>query len=58
MLADSGKVNSVVRKETHELKRKYGDERRTEVHEQELGDWRREDTEPHEEVVITLSRNG
>ena len=29
-----------------------------EVHPEELGDWRREDTEPHEEVVITLSRNG
>ncbi|HJP28196.1 MAG TPA: DNA gyrase C-terminal beta-propeller domain-containing protein, partial [Dehalococcoidia bacterium] len=47
-----------MRKETHELKRKYGDERRTEVHPEELGDWRREDTEPHEDVVITLSRNG
>ncbi len=58
LLADDAKVNAVVRKETHELKRKYGDERRTEVHPEELGDWRREDTEPHEEVVITLSRNG
>ncbi|MCH8909162.1 MAG: DNA gyrase subunit A [Chloroflexi bacterium] len=58
LLADNAKVNAVVRKETHELKRKYGDERRTEVHPEELGDWRREDTEPHEEVVITLSRNG
>ncbi|MEE2842273.1 MAG: DNA gyrase subunit A [Chloroflexota bacterium] len=58
LLADDTKVNAVVRKETHELKRKYGDERRTEVHPEELGDWRREDTEPHEEVVITLSRNG
>ena len=58
LLADDTKVNAVVRKETHGLKRKYGDERRTEVHPEELGDWRREDTEPHEEVVITLSRNG
>ena len=58
LLADDTKVNAVVRKETHELKRKYGDGRRTEVHPEELGDWRREDTEPHEEVVITLSRNG
>jgi DNA gyrase subunit A len=58
LLGDSVKVLAVVRKETHELKRKYGDERRTEVHPEELGDWRREDTEPHEDVVITLSRNG
>jgi len=58
LLADVSKILAVVRKETHELKRKYGDERRTVVHPEELGDWRREDTEPHEEVVITLSRNG
>ena len=58
LLADDTKVNAVVRKETHELKRKYGDERRTEAHPEELGDWRREDTEPHEAGVITLSRNG
>jgi len=28
------------------------------VHPEELGEWRREDMEPHEEVVITLSQNG
>lgn len=58
LLADAAKVLAVVRQETQELKRKYGDERRTVVHPQELGEWRREDTEPHEDVVITLSRNG
>ncbi|NQW21158.1 MAG: DNA gyrase subunit A [Chloroflexi bacterium] len=58
LLSDSTKVLGVVRTETHELKRKYRDERRTVVHPEELGDWRREDTEPHEDVVITLSRNG
>ena len=58
LLADAAKVLAVVRQETQELKRKYGDERRTVVHPEELGEWRREDTEPHEDVVITLSRNG
>jgi DNA gyrase subunit A len=58
LLGDNVKVLGVVRAETQELKRKYGDERRTIVHPQELGDWRRQDTEPHEDVVITLSRNG
>lgn len=58
LLSDAAKVLAVVRKETQELKRKYGDERRTVVHPEELGEWRREDTEPHEDVVITLSRNG
>ena len=58
LLSDSVQVLGVVRAETRELKRKYGDERRTEGHKEELGDWRREDTAPHEDVVITLSRNG
>ncbi len=58
LLADPAKVLSVIRRETLGLKRKYGDDRATRVHPEELGVWRREDTEPHEEVVITLSKNG
>jgi len=58
LLADPAKVLSVIRRETLGLKRKYGDDRATKVHPEELGVWRREDTEPHEEVVITLSKNG
>jgi len=58
LLSSPDKVYSVIRKETLDLKRRHGDERRTEVHPAELGEWRREDTEPHETVVITLSANG
>ena len=58
LLNDPEKVLEVIRKETNELKKKYGDERRTIVHPEELGEWKREDTEPKEEVVITLTRNG
>jgi len=58
LLASPEKVYAVIRKETLDLKRRHGDERRTEVHPAELGEWRREDTEPHETVVITLSANG
>ncbi len=58
LLASPEKVRGVVRTETREMKRKYGQERRTEVHEQELGEWRREDMEPHKDVVITLSNSG
>ena len=58
LLASPEKVLQVIRMETLELKRKYGDERRTVIHPEELGEWRREDTEPHLEVVITLSQNG
>ena len=58
LLADPKKILRAVRTETLALKKKFGDERRTKVHVEELGEWRREDTEPHEEVVITLSRAG
>jgi DNA gyrase subunit A len=58
LLNDPAKVLNVIRTETNELKRKYGDERRTEIHDDELGVWRREDTEPKEEVIITLTKNG
>ncbi len=58
LLADPAKVRSEVIKETHQLKRKYGDERRTVIHAEELGEFRREDIEPHEDVVITLTQGG
>lgn len=58
LLGSPEQVRGVVRTETREIKRKYGQARRTEIHDQELGEWRREDTEPHREVVITLSESG
>ncbi len=58
LLASPEKVRRLIRHETLELKRRFGDERRTQVHDEELGEWRPEDVIPHQEVVITLSRNG
>ena len=58
LLGDPAKVKSEVVKETHQLKRKYGGERRTVIHTEELGEFRREDIEPHEDVVITLTNGG
>ena len=58
LLEDPAKVRAEVIKETHQLKRKYGGERRTVIHAEELGEFRREDIEPHEDVVITLTRGG
>ena len=58
LLADPSKVKSEVIKETHQLKRKYGSERRTVIHQEELGEFKREDIEPHEDVVITLTHGG
>ena len=58
LLGDPAKVKSEVVTETHQLKRKYGGERRTVIHTEELGEFRREDIEPHEDVVITLTNGG
>ena len=58
LLADPSKVKTEVIKETHQLKRKYGSERRTVIHQEELGEFKREDIEPHEDVVITLTHGG
>ena len=58
LLGDPAKVRAEVVKETHQLKRKYGGERRTVVHTEELGEFRREDIEPYEDVVITLTNGG
>lgn len=58
LLASTVRVREVVRTETLEMQQKYGQERRTIVHPQELGEWRREDMEPHKDVVITLSNSG
>lgn len=58
LLADPAKVRAEVVKETHQLKRKYGTDRRTVIHTEELGEFRREDIEPHEDVVITLTNSG
>ena len=58
LLANKSRVFEVIKKETSDLKDKYGDKRLTKLHKEELGQWNREDVEPHEESVVTLSRNG
>ena len=58
LLGSRQRIFEVIKNEIEELTQKYGDKRRTRVHEQELGQWNREDVEPHEESVVTLSRNG
>ena len=58
LLGDKDKIFEEIRKETLALKDKYGDRRKTKIHKQELGEWNREDVEPHEESVVTLSLNG
>jgi DNA gyrase subunit A len=55
ILADEKKILKIVKDEMLELKKRYGDERRTRVVPQELGKMSDEDLVPDEQVVVTLT---
>ena len=57
LLADDRKVLAEVKKELRALKKKHGDERRTEIS-GEASDLSREELEPHEQIVVTISQGG
>ena len=58
LLADAAKVDAVIKEETLELRKKHGDDRRTQIVDQELQNFSDEDLIPHEEIVVTISRRG
>ena len=55
ILADETKILGIIKNEMKELKRQYGDERRTRVIAQELNRLSDEDLVPDEQVVVTLT---
>lgn len=55
ILADEKKISKIVKDELLELKKHYGDERRTRVVPQELNKMSDEDLVPDEQVVVTLT---
>jgi DNA gyrase subunit A len=55
ILADEKKILKIVKDEMLDLKKRYGDERRTKVVPQELGKMSDEDLVPDEQVVVTLT---
>jgi len=55
LLANPRKIDFLIKDDVQELKRKFGDERRTEIVEADAEDFREEDLIPHEESIITLS---
>ena len=57
LLADDVKVMAVVKKETQEIKKKYGSKRRTDISLDDH-DISREELEAHEQIVVTLSKGG
>lgn len=58
LLADPAKILAVIKDELAELKEKYGDERRTRVYAQKIGDFSEEDLIADESVIVTLTRGG
>jgi len=52
------RVASIIGTELGEIKDKYDNPRRTEVHAGALGEFNPTDTIPNEDVVVTLSKNG
>jgi len=58
LLKSTEKILNVIKEELLELKKNYGDERRTKVIASGLKEFKEEDLVPQEEVIITLSQNG
>ncbi|MBI9096824.1 MAG: DNA topoisomerase (ATP-hydrolyzing) subunit A [Spirochaetaceae bacterium] len=58
LLADKGKILEVIKEETSELSEKYGDERRTEILNEEINGMIMEDLIEKEDVVVLISNRG
>ncbi|MDE2801278.1 MAG: DNA gyrase subunit A [Chloroflexota bacterium] len=58
LLADPGLVRGEVKRENLELRKKYGDRRRTEVRPEEARRLTRDELVAHADMVVTLSANG
>ena len=55
LLANPRKIDLLIKEDALEIKKKYGDQRRTEIVEADAEDFREEDLVAHEESVLTLS---
>jgi len=58
VLKNPQKIKEVIKKELMVLKENFGDERKTKVHLQEVGEIAEEDLIPEEETIITLTQGG
>ena len=56
ILADESKLRGVIKKELLEVKKAYGDQRRTIIFPQEIGSFSAEDLIPNEKVLVTLTK--
>jgi len=58
LLANPRKILHLVSEDMRGLREKYGDKRRTQIFQQEIGNFSEEDLIPHQRVVVTLSDRG
>ncbi len=58
ILESDERIKNVVKKELKEMKEKFGDERRTVVHENPLGDVKEKDLIPKEKAIVTITNGG
>ncbi|MCH8225397.1 MAG: DNA gyrase subunit A [Chloroflexi bacterium] len=58
LLASPEKVLAQIKTETRQLKKTYGDARRTIIYDEEVQDQSLDDLTPHMDVVVTLSQRG
>jgi len=58
ILKNPEKVKGIIKKELEEIKEKFGDERKTRIFNQKVGEIAEEDLIPQEETIITLTSGG
>ena len=58
LLKDPKLMRAKIKEEFREVKAQYGDERRTRVRVQALGEFREEDLIPEEETIISITKDG
>ncbi|MEK7497465.1 MAG: DNA gyrase subunit A [Patescibacteria group bacterium] len=58
ILKDPGEVLKVISSELSDLKDKFGDERRTKIYKQKIGEFSEEDLISKEETLVTITRTG
>ncbi len=58
ILKSPQRIKQVIKKELNEIKEKFGDERKTKVMSQQIGEIAEEDLIPQEETILTLTQGG
>ncbi len=58
ILSDIRNIYAIIREETEEISRRFGDKRRTEISHEELGNYNMEDLITEETMVVTISHRG